>query len=205
MFARDLRSHPTPVASTESATHERGGPPWFYVELFHLAVARARRCRRALFLGCGGGVALRQFARACPGVAIDVVEPDPRVVALARAHFELDTIPRVTVHVAGGADFVARAPAQRWDAVIVDAYDDTELPCGLGTRAFFAGVRACLSAGGAVAMNVIGALGVPGPVRDVERAARAELDDVRLVPVLDPGEAFSPCALRNVIVLGSRG
>jgi hypothetical protein len=42
-------------------------------------------------------------------------------------------------------------------------------------------------------------------VQRVERAARAELEDVRLVPVVDPGEACSPAAVRNVVVLGTRG
>jgi hypothetical protein len=41
-------------------------------------------------------------------------------------------------------------------------------------------------------------------VQRIERAARAERLEVRLVPVLDPGEVYAPTAVRNVVVLGRR-
>lgn len=54
-----------------------------------------------------------------------------------------------------------------------------------------------------MAFNAIGSLVDSDSVQHVERARRAGREDVRLVPVLDPGEAFSPTAVRNVVVLGS--
>jgi SAM-dependent methyltransferase len=178
---------------------------WFYIQLFHLAASLAASRTRALFLGCGGAVALHQFARAYPGIEMDVVEPDPRVIDLARAHFGLASIPGVTTHLAEGLSFLSRAPEARWDVVVVDAYDGCALPDGFADRRFFAGLRAALAPGGAFAFNVVGALRGEGPVCAVERAARAELDQVRLVPVLDPGERFDGDARRNVVVVGVRG
>jgi len=86
----------------------------------------------------------------------------------------------------------------------VDAYDGCELPHGFDGDAFFATARRVLSQRGVVAMNVIGALGGASDVQAVERAARTAFADVRLVPVLDPGEGYSPAASRNVVVLARR-
>jgi spermidine synthase len=179
---------------------ERSG--WFYVDLLHLAAARARRQRRILFIGSGGAVAVRQFARVYPGVELDLVESDPRVIELARRWFGLDEVPNLSVAIEDGTAFVRRAPRSTWDVIVVDAYDASELSKPFAQRRFFADARRALRAGGGLAFNVIGVLGGSGVVREVERAARAELDDVRLVPVLDPDETYSPTAIRNVVLVG---
>lgn len=178
---------------------------WFYVDLFHLAAARARERRSALFVGCGGGVAVRQFAEVYPGMSLDVVEPDARVVELARRWFDLDRIPRAAVTVDDGVSFVRRAEANRWDVVVVDAFEGSELAPGFADRSFFAEMRRVLRPGGGLAFNVVGTLAQGSVVQAIARAARAELDDVRLVPVLDRDEVYSPTALRNVVVVAFRG
>jgi SAM-dependent methyltransferase len=177
---------------------------WFYVELFHLAASRANSRSRALFLGSGGGVGVRQFAEVYPGIALDLVDIDPCVVELAHAWYGLGSIPKLTVHVADAFDFVASAPAACWDIVVVDTYGGVELPARLVSRRFFRSLARVLRPGGALAFNTIGPLEAPSPVRLVERRARAELRDVRLVPVLDRNEDFAREAVRNVIVLASR-
>ena len=182
------------------ADAERSG--WFYVDLLHLAATRARHRGRVLFIGCGGGVAVRQFARTYPGLRIDVVEPDERVIALARRWFALDDVPNVTVIAGDGAALVRRARRSVWDAIVVDAFDGTQVAAPFVDREFFANVARALRPGGAMAFNVVGTLTGTSDVQVVERAARRELDEVRLVPVIDPGESFSPFAVRNVVVLG---
>ena len=167
--------------------HEPTRSGWFYVELFHLAAARARTRTRALFIGCGAGVALRQFAEVYPGMAIDVVESDPRVVELAQRWFALGSIPNVSVHFADGAAFMREATDTSWDVVIVDAYDATELGAGLAGRPFFADVRRVLRPGGCLGFNVIGTLAGAGAVQEIERAARSALGDVRPRPSVGPG------------------
>lgn len=181
---------------------ERSG--WFYVDLLHLAAARAADQRRFLFIGSGGGVAVRQFARVYPGAALDLVESDPRVIALAERWFALDAVPNLAVTVGDGAAFLRRAPDRTWDAVVVDAYDGAALPAPLASRAFFDDVRRALRPGGGFAFNAIGALGGESDVSRIERAARAARFEVRLVPVLDPGEAYAPDATRNVVLVGRR-
>jgi spermidine synthase len=181
---------------------ERSG--WFYIDLLHLAAVRAPSQRRILFIGSGGGVSVRQFARVYPGATLDVVEPDERVIALARRWFGLDSVPNLNVTVDDGAGFLRRAPNETWDAIIVDAYDGSELAAPLASRTFFADARRTLRPGGGLAFNVIGSLGGSSELQQIERAARAEHLDVRLVPVLDPGEAYSPMAVRNVVLVARR-
>jgi len=190
---------------TRAALDDPARSGWPYVELFHVAAALARQRRRALFVGSGGAVALRQFARSYPGIALELVEHEPAVLELARAWYALDAIPKLDVHVADGVAFVAAAPPASWDIAVIDAYDAERTCARFTEQAFFRALHAALRPGGAAAFNVIGALAGDGPVRRVVRAARSVFDDVRLVPVVALDEAYAADALRNVVVVATRG
>lgn len=177
---------------------------WPYIELFHVAAAMASRRTRALFVGCGGGVVLRQFASAYPGITMDVVEREAKVIELARRWFALDAIPNLSVHLADGADFIARAAAERWDLVVIDAYDGTGLATGFSTNAFFAAVRRVLRPGGAMAQNLIATLDGKGSLPEVVAAVSAEFGLPRIVPVMDPESGYDCAAVRNVVVMARR-
>jgi len=178
---------------------------WFYVDLFHLAAARAKSRSRVLLIGCGGGVSAQQFATVYPGTAIDIVERDSAVVGLARRWCGLDDVPNVKVIVDDGRAFLARVNDPTWDVVVIDAYGAHELAPGFVETGFFTDLKRVLRPGGGFAFNTLGTLSGCGELRDVERAARRAFADVRLVPVLDPGEAYSPSAVRNIVVIGRNG
>jgi hypothetical protein len=178
---------------------------WPYVEFFHLAAAQAKQRRSALFVGCGGAVALRQFASVYPGLAMDLVECEPAVVRLAERWYDLRAIPNLTVHVDDGARFVAHAEPASWDVALIDAYDDATLASSFTRHAFFTALKRALHPGGAMAFNVIGSLAGRGPLRSVVSSARAVFDEVRLVPVVELDEAYAPDAPRNVVVIATRG
>lgn len=204
MVARDLLSG-YEMVWTRAGLKDSGKSGWPYIDLLHVAAGLANRRGCALFIGCGGGLAPRQFAMTYPGIAIDVVEPASVVIALAREFFGLDDIPNLKVHRADGAAFL-RAARERWDIIVVDAYDGDEIGEGMGTRGFFRGLRDRLRAGGAFAFNVVGTLdgsGLPGcSVRDRIHAAAAEFDDVRVIPVMTPRENYDRGARRNVVIVG---
>lgn len=178
---------------------------WFYVELFQLALGRARRRNRALFIGAGGGAAVRQFRSLQPALAIDVVELDPEVLRLADTWFGLTSVPGVRALAGDGARHVASAGEGAWDVIVLDAFGAAhELPRSFLDEAFWRDAARALRPGGALAVNVIGALDGGGAVARVERLLASCFDDIRLVPVLDPGEAFDRDAPRNVVALASR-
>lgn len=192
------------VVWSRAALEDPSESGWPYVDLFHIAAALAKQRERALFIGCGGGVSLRQFASVYPSIALDVVEREPSVVDLARSWYALDAIPNLTVHVADGIDFIRQAPASHWDIAVVDAFDTTELASDFTRRSFFVQIRGILRPGGTLALNVIGTLDGKGPLPKVVHAARAELHDVRIVPVMVPDEPYAPHALRNIVVVARR-
>jgi spermidine synthase len=200
MVASDARGE---LVWTRASLRDPSQSGWPYVDLFHLAATLATQRRRALFIGCGGAVALRQFARVYPGVTIDVVERDPAVVALARRWFALDAIPNTRVHIEDGGNFVARAAPGAWDVVIVDAYGASSLASPFAERRFFAALRRALDPGGSAAFNVIGTLAGRGPVRDVTRLACAEFSRVRLLPVVALEEAYAADSARNVVIVAT--
>lgn len=177
---------------------------WPYIELFHVAAAMADRRTRAVFIGCGGGVVMRQFAGTYPGITMDVVEREARVIELARQWFALDAIPNLSVHLADGAEFIERAAAETWDLVVIDAYDGTGLATGFSTNAFFAAVRRALRPGGAMAQNLIATLDGQGSLPDVVAAVSAELGLPRIVPVMDAESGYDRAAVRNVVVMARR-
>jgi spermidine synthase len=189
---------------TRAALNDPTRSGWPYIELLHLAAIQATSRRRALFIGCGGAVALRQFASLYPGIVIDLVEREPAVLELARQWYDLGAIPQLRVHVADGVEFVQRAAADSWDVVIVDAFDSSERVSAWAAPSWFAALERALSSGGAVAINVIGTLSGAGPVRDVVRAAQSSFDQLRVLPVMIADEAYSPSALRNVVIVASR-
>lgn len=198
------RENGTELVWTRASVRDPSESGWPYIELFHLAALQAKSRRRALFVGCGGAVALRQFARMYPGLAIDVVEREARVIELARVWYDLDKIPGLTVHIADGADFVERAGASSWDIVVIDAFDATASTEALTRPRFFTAVRRLLQCGGALAVNVIGTLDGHGPVRDVAEQLMRLFERVRIVPVMTADEAWLPSALRNVVLIASK-
>ncbi len=55
-----------------------------------------------------------------------------------------------------------------------------------------------------MAFNVVGSLDGAAPVAGIVRAAAAELEDVRVVPVMTSHESYDASAVRNVVVIGTR-
>lgn len=178
---------------------------WPYVELLQLAAVLARGRERALCVGCGGAVGVRQLASTCPGIAIDLVETEPVVVELARRWFDLDGIPGVTVHLDEGGAFIRRAEPGSWDVIVLDAYDAATFSRHLASTEFLRAARRSLRHGGVLACNLIGTLGRDDLVSRFVAAGRAVFDDVRLLPVVAPDEEFSRDALRNVVVILALG
>ncbi len=203
MVARDLRSG-REMIWTRASLDDGARSGWPYVDLLHVAAGLASQRESALFIGCGGAVGPGQFAFCYPGIEIDVVESEDHVIDLARSYYGLDDIPGLTVHHAEGASFLEGATEGSWDIIVVDAYEGDELGDGLSGRAFFRALMERLRPGGAFAFNVVGALGGPGAVQLVVRAAASVFEDVRLVPVMTAMEMYDPSSPRNVVVVGVR-
>lgn len=127
-----------------------------YLHAVILGATLAEPLERALLLGLGGGGFIRFARRHLPGLRIDAVEVDPVVVRLARRHFAVRPGSRLTIHVTDGASHLTDAVAggARYDLIVVDAYDASEIPRELRSRTFFRSLRRGLSARGIAIANI---------------------------------------------------
>lgn len=111
------------------------------------------RPRRIAIVGLGGGSQAKFLHRHLPGTVIEVLEINPRVLALRdRFHVPPDDA-RLRVLLADAAEYL---PTQRgrYDLLLVDGYDETGIPAALATPAFHAACRDALADGGVLATNL---------------------------------------------------
>jgi spermidine synthase len=113
----------------------------------------AHPVRRVLVLGNGGGSTARSLAALYPRMTIDGVELDPAVTEAARRYLGLSGIPRLHVVTADARAYL-RGTTTRYDVIAADVYRQPYIPFQVATREFFAEVRAHLTRGGCVALNV---------------------------------------------------
>lgn len=108
-----------------------------------------------LIVGLGGGVLPTALSRMLPDARIDVVEIDPAVVTVARRFFGFDPSLNIRVFEEDGRVFVKRTgkSSQRYDLIMLDAFDHEYIPEHLLTREFLLEVKTLLTADGVLAAN----------------------------------------------------
>jgi spermidine synthase len=109
-----------------------------------------------LMIGLGGGSLAKFIRKQRPQTHTTAVEIDPRVIAAARAHFELppddDTL---SVIEADGALYVRQHPGSA-DVILLDGFDAGNQVEALATQTFYAACRRVLKPGGVLAVNLWG-------------------------------------------------
>jgi spermidine synthase len=109
-----------------------------------------------LMIGLGGGSLAKFIRRHREQTRITAVEIDPRVIAAARAHFELppddDTL---RVIEADGALYVRQHPASA-DVILLDGFDAGNQVAALATQTFYDACRRVLRPGGMLVVNLWG-------------------------------------------------
>ncbi len=111
--------------------------------------------RRILIVGLGGGTLPSALNGVLPGADIDIVEVDAAVTRVAERFFGFRKGPKLRVHEEDGRVFVKRAlkKGERYDLVMLDAFDHEYIPEHLLTREFLQEVKGLLGDGGVVAAN----------------------------------------------------
>ncbi|MGA8708147.1 MAG: fused MFS/spermidine synthase [Steroidobacteraceae bacterium] len=108
-----------------------------------------------LIIGLGGGTLPRTLGKLLPNADIDVVEIDPAVVRVAAEYFGYQTGPHQHVYEEDGRAYVRRMlhTLQRYQLIMLDAYDQQYIPEHLLTQEFLRQVRSLLAPNGIVAAN----------------------------------------------------
>jgi spermidine synthase len=215
VFSEDTRYHRLSVVADDTTRylrfdnslqsamyiHEPNRTRFRYTDYFHLALAYNSGARRVLYIGLGAGSSPKQMWRAFPDVQIDVVELDPSVVDVGRRYFHVPRDPRLRIHVGDGCRFLAEN-AQRWDAIVIDAFFADAIPFHLVTREFLELARERLTPGGVVVTNAIGALDGPGSrlFRSIYRTYKTAFPTVLVHPAILPGDQGDDM-YRNLILV----
>ncbi len=109
-----------------------------------------------LMIGLGGGSLAKFIRRQRPQTCITAVEIDPRVIAAARAHFELPPDDAtLSVVEADGALYVRQHPGSA-DVILLDGFDAGNQVEALATQTFYAACRRVLKPGGILVVNLWG-------------------------------------------------
>ena len=113
---------------------------------------------RILVVGLGGGVLPRELHHHFPDALVDVAEIDPEILAVAQQYFGFRTDERLRVHIGDGRVFIHRqgrkVPLERYDLIVLDAFNADYIPFHLMTREFLEEVKAVLADDGVVVANV---------------------------------------------------
>jgi spermidine synthase len=109
--------------------------------------------RRLAMIGLGGGSLAKFCRRHLPQASVVVVEISPQVIALREAFKVPADDDRFRVVEADGAHFV-RDTDQRFDVLMVDAFDAEGLPAALGMQRFFDDCFDVLGPQGLLVMNL---------------------------------------------------
>ncbi len=126
-----------------------------YTRMMMSALLVQPQPERVLIIGLGGGTLPMALADLLPRARIDTVEIDPAVTRVATRYFGFQPSERVRVHEADGRAYVEQAvrDGQRYDLVMLDAFDYHYIPKHLTTREFLLQAKALLAPGGVLAAN----------------------------------------------------
>jgi spermidine synthase len=104
-----------------------------------------------LILGMGTGTYGSQCARYFPGMHMEGVEIDGKITKLARQYFRMPD--EMTVFTYDGRAYLNAATA-KYDAIMVDAYQDITIPFQMSSVEFFTLVREHLKENGVMVVNM---------------------------------------------------
>ncbi len=140
---------------TESRTNLRDPAelPLMYSRAMTAAVIYPAALQNILMIGLGGGSISMYLSRFLPDARIDAIDIDPAVIDLAKKYFGIRETEKVRYIAAEGRAFV-EAAREKYDLILLDAYDGGNVPSHLMTMEFYALVKERLTPGGAVASNL---------------------------------------------------
>jgi len=112
--------------------------------------------QEVLMIGLGGGSLAKFLRRQRPQTRITAVEIDPRVIAAARAHFELPPDDATLAVVEADGALYMRQHAGSADVILLDGFDAGNQVEALATQTFYAACRRALRPGGVLVVNLWG-------------------------------------------------
>ena len=117
----------------------------------YMAGVREKDELSVLVLGMGSGTYSTQLSRYFGNVLVEGVEIDEKITKLARKYFNMPDSVKVTTY--DGRAFL-NATDQKYDVIMVDAYQDITIPFQMSSKEFFKEVKDHLSGKGVMVVNM---------------------------------------------------
>ena len=128
-----------------------GGMTGMYYDYALAAPYMAEKVEDVLILGLGTGTFAEQCLEYFPGCSVTGVEIDRKIVDISREYFDLpDEVNAVT----GDGRAWLTASDDKWDVIMVDAYQDITIPFQMSSVEFFTEVYEHLAPGGVMVVNM---------------------------------------------------
>lgn len=109
--------------------------------------------REILVLGVAAGSVIKTLAHEIKTHAkITGVDIDPKVINLAQRFFNLDAVPNLELVIADASDFVSETK-KRYQLIVVDIFEDTQMPDFLFGPAFANNLKQILDVNGFIVFN----------------------------------------------------
>ncbi|TMO09920.1 spermidine synthase [Pseudoalteromonas sp. S327] len=126
-----------------------------YTKLTFASLLVTDNPKNVLIIGLGGGTLSNVIHALYPAAKIHNVEIDLAVLKVARNYFNFIENDAVTSSVQDGRIFIKRAAIkkQKYDWIILDAFNGDYIPEHLLTKEFFEEVKSVLAEGGVIAAN----------------------------------------------------
>ena len=160
-------------------------------------LVQATGARRVVHVGGAACALARALAAERPADRQEVIEFDPAVVELARAHLGLRRAPGLRVRVGDGRAVLAGRPDGSADAVLIDAFVGAQVPRHLVT---VEALRDLARVAGVVAVNVVDTRSMPG----ASAIAAGLAETFALVLALGAPAILAKRRGGNVILVGAR-
>jgi spermidine synthase len=128
---------------------------FIYARMMMASLLLQPQPKRILMIGLGGGTLPMALDRLFPEATQDVVEIDEAVVRVAKDYFGFAPSDRVKVFAQDGRVFAKRAVqrGEKYDLIMLDAFNGDYIPEHLMTREFLEEVKALLTPDGVLAAN----------------------------------------------------
>ena len=136
----------------QSVTMKEGGLTGLYYDYALAApVMTQKEAPSVLILGNGTGTFASQCTRYFPGAPVEGVEIDGKITKLAEEYFSLPEEVKVTEY--DGRAYI-QTIKEKYDVIMVDAYQDITIPFQMSTTEFFTLVRDHLTEDGVMVVNL---------------------------------------------------
>ncbi len=177
--------------SSSAKFFDSNEPVFDYARFYRLAEHFTPDFRSALLLGGAACTYPMYYLEKYPDAKIDVVEIDPELTRLARAHFGLQDDPRMKIYHEDGRTFLNRG-GKSYDVVFGDTFKSLyTLPWHLTTIEAARKTYDMLNEGGCAILNIISSISGPSSLfLGAELATyRAVFPHVYVFAVMDPDDA----------------